>query len=109
MARERGEVVRLTLPCFQFRRLRLLFLQSCLSHNRPATLGGIFLAIDRRDMRGVSIEIRAPDPKLLLVRIDPLPQLFARGESLHTGLALDAHEIDGKPVAVAAAAAPAMV
>ena len=68
---------RLTLPCFQFRRLRLLCLQSCLLHSRPATLGGIFLAIDRRDMRGVSIEIRAPDPKLLLVRIDPLPQLFA--------------------------------
>ncbi len=48
-------------------------------------------------MRGVSIAIGASDPKLLLVRIDPLPQLFADRESLQTGLALDAHEIDGKP------------
>jgi hypothetical protein len=61
----------------QFRHCTFFGLQSCLSHSRPATLGGIFLAIDRRNMRGVSIEIRAPDPKLLLVRIDPLPQLFA--------------------------------
>ena len=83
-------------------------LQSCLSHNRPATLGDIFLAIDGPDMRGVSIAVGASDPKLLLVRIDPLPQLFADGESLQTGLALDADEIDGKPVAVAAAAAPAV-
>ena len=60
-------------------------------------LGDIFLAIDRPDMRGVSIAIGASDPKLLLVRIDPLPQLFADRELLQTGLALDAHEIDGKP------------
>ena len=33
---------------------------------------------------------------------------FADRESLQTGLALDAHEIDVKPVAVAAAAAPAV-
>jgi hypothetical protein len=77
-----------------------------LLHSRPATIGDILFAIDRRDMRGVSIEIRAPDPKLRLVRIDPLPQLFACGDSLQTGLALDAHEIDRKAVAVAAAAAP---
>jgi hypothetical protein len=47
----------------------------------------------------VSIEIWPADPKLRLVRIDPLPQLFACGESLQTGLPLDAHEIDGKSVA----------
>ena len=87
---------RLTLA-FRFPRLSLVGLQSCLSHNRQATLGDIFLAIDRPDMRGVSIAIGASDPKLLLVRIDPLPQLFADRESLQTGLALDAHEIDGKP------------
>ena len=75
----------------------LVCLQSCLSHNRQATLGDIFLSIDRPDMRGGSIAIGASDPKLLLVRIDPLPQLFADRESLQTGLALDAHEIDGKP------------
>jgi hypothetical protein len=44
---------------------------------RPAALTGIFLAVDRPDMRRVAIEIRSPDPKLLLVRIDPLPQLSA--------------------------------
>ena len=38
-------------------------LQSCLSHNRQATLGDIFLAIDRPDMRGVSIAIGASDPR----------------------------------------------
>ena len=43
---------------------------------RSAALGGILLAVDRPDMRRVSIEIRAPDPELLLVRIDPLPQLY---------------------------------
>src|SRR4029453_16487494 len=96
---------RLRLPCFQFRRLRL---QSCLLHSRPATLGGIFLAIDRRDMRGVAIEIRAPDPKLLLVRIDPLPQHFAGGESLQGGRPLDAKEVGATPVALAPAGAPAM-
>ena len=79
-----------------------------LAHRRPAALGRIFLAIDRRDMRRISIKIWPADPKLRLVRIDPLPQLFACGESLQAGLPLDAHEIDGKPVAIAAAAAPAV-
>src|SRR3954451_21051443 len=76
---------------------------------RHAALVGILFSVDRPDMRRVSIEIRAPDPKLVLVRIDPLPQLFTRSVSLQTGLALDAHEIGCKPVAVAAAAAAAMV
>src|SRR5262245_49031646 len=84
------------------------FVLSNLAHGRPAALGRIFLAIDRRDMRRVAIEIWPADPKLLLVPIDPLPQLFACGEALQTGLPLDAHEIDGKPVAIAAAAAPAV-
>jgi hypothetical protein len=56
----------------------------------------------------VSIEIWSADPKLGLVRIDPLPQLFACGESLQTGLPLDAHEIDGEPMTIATAAAPAV-
>src|ERR1043165_848891 len=75
---------------------------------RAAPLGGILLAIDRSDMRRIPIKIRAPDPEVLLVRIDPFPKLFARGETLQTGLALDAHEIGRKSMAVAAAAAPAM-
>ena len=59
-------------------------------------------------MRRVAIEIRPTDPKLRLVRIDPLPQLFADGESLQPGLSLDADDVDGHPVAIAAAAAAAM-
>ena len=54
------------------------------------------------------MKVRAPDPKLLLARIEPLPQLDGRGEALHSGFALDADEIDREPVAVAAAAAAAM-
>ena len=69
-----------------------------LSHDRSAAFGGKFLAIDRREMWRVAIEIGPADPKLRLVRIDPLPQHFARGESLHTGLPVDAHNADGKPV-----------
>src|SRR5712675_1421768 len=41
--------------------------------SRPAALDGIFPAVDRPDMRRVSIEIGATDPELLLMRIDPLP------------------------------------
>src|SRR6266436_2108428 len=76
------------------------------SRGPAAALGRIFLAIDRPHMWRVSIEIRPADPKLGLMPIDPLPQLFACGEPLQTGLPLDAHEIDGKPVAIAAAATP---
>src|SRR3954451_6814759 len=71
-------------------------------HPRSPALGGKLFAIDRSDMRRVSIEVRAPDPKFSLARIDPLPQLYGRGEARQTGFALDAHEIGRKPVAVAA-------
>src|SRR5205085_6203123 len=77
-------------------------------HPRSAALGGKLFTIDRPDMRRVSIEVRAPDPKFSLARIDPLPQLDGRGEARQTGFALDADEIGRKPVAVAAAAAAAV-
>src|SRR3954462_2136778 len=51
-------------------------------HLPSAALSGKLLAIDRPDMRRVSIKVRAPDPKFLLARIDPLPQLYGRGEAL---------------------------
>src|SRR3982074_1302316 len=44
---------------------------------RPAATIGIFLAVDRRYVRRISIEIRAPDPILRAVLIDPFPQGFA--------------------------------
>ena len=86
--------------------LRLHF--RLLRYHAPA-LSRIFRAIERRHVRWVSIEIRTRDPKLLLMRIDPLPQLLGRGVSLRTVLAFDAHEIGRKAVAVSAAPAPAMI
>ena len=89
--------------------MRILCLQPGLLYIRPAALTGIFLAVDWTYMRRVAIEIRSPDPKLVLVGIDPFPQLLALEVSLHTGVTPYAHEIGRKPVAIAAAAAPAMV
>src|SRR5512132_1988703 len=57
----------------------------------------------------ILVEIRTTDPELLFVRIDPLPQDFTRRTSLRTCLALHAHKIGCKPMAIATAAAPAMV
>ena len=87
----------------------LLRLHSRLLRYHAPALSRIFRAIERGHVRRVSIEIRTRDPKLLLMCIDPLPQLLGRGVSLRTVLALDAHEIGRKPVAVPAAPAPAMV
>ena len=76
---------------------------------RRASFFGVFFAVNRRNMRRILVEIRSPDPKFFFVRVDPLPQDFTPRASLRTRLALDAHEIGRKPMAVAAAAAPAMV
>jgi len=40
-------------------------------------LVGIFLTVDRRNVRWISVEIGSPNTKLLAVRVDPLPQGFA--------------------------------
>ena len=72
-------------------------------------LSGIFFAINRRNMRRILVEIRSTDPKFFFVRVDPLPQDFAPRASLRARLALHAHKIGRKPVAVATAATPAMV
>src|SRR5436190_17838236 len=76
---------------------------------RSTALSGILGAVDRPDMRRVSIKVRAPGPKFLVARIDPLPQLYGRGESVQTRFPFYAHEIGRKPVTVAAAAAAAMI
>ena len=76
---------------------------------RIDVVSDIFFAIDRTDMRRISIEIRSPDSKLFFVRIDPFPQLSTGSQSLCTGLALYAHEIGRSPVAIAAAEASAMI
>src|SRR5829696_6514523 len=72
----------------QFRRFRdrvasrhavvLLRLHFPLLRYQAPALSRIFRAIERRHVRRVSIEIRARDLKLFLMRIDPLPQLLGR-------------------------------
>src|SRR5215470_16534561 len=60
-------------------------------------------------MRWILVEIWSRDSKFRFVRIDPLPQAFARRASLCPCLALHANEIGCKPMAIAAAAAAAVV
>src|SRR4051794_6749792 len=87
----------------------LLHVRSRVLSFRPAVVGGIFLAVYRCHMRRISIEIRSPDSKLLPVCIDPFPEDFSGNPSLRRCRAFDAHGIGRKPVAIAAAEAPAMV
>src|SRR6476646_2675702 len=87
----------------------LLRLHSRLLRYHAPALSRIFRAVERGHVRRVSIEIRTRDPKLLLMRVNPLPQLLGGGVALRTVRAFDAHEIGRKPVAVPAAPAPAMV
>jgi hypothetical protein len=84
---------------FQFRKFRIW----------PAALIGIFLAVDRPDMRRIFIGIWSPDSKILSMCIDPFPKALSGNPSLRPCRAFDAHDIGGKPVAIAAAEAPAMV
>src|SRR5260221_1654586 len=77
--------------------------------NFGPAVSGIFFAVGRRHMRRISIQIRSPDSKLVAVCIDPFPQAFGESPPLRSCRAFDAHDIGGKPVAIAAAEAPAMV
>jgi hypothetical protein len=72
-------------------------------------MSGIFFAVDRCQMRRISIEIRSPDSKFLAACIDPFPEAFGGNPSLRPCRAFDADDIGRKPVAIAAAEAPAMV
>src|SRR5580700_4050108 len=74
-----------------------------------AAVIGEFLAVDRRDVRRVSVEIGPPDAEFLAVRIDPFPQALACAPPLRARLAVHADEIGCKPVAEAATQAAAMV
>src|ERR1700682_3084543 len=60
---------------------------------RPAVVSGIFLAVDRCQMRRISIEIRSPDSKLLPVRINPFPEAFSGSPSPRLGCAFDTYAI----------------
>ena len=72
-------------------------------------MSGIFLAVDRCHMRRISVKIRSPDTKLLAVDIDPFPETFARGPSLIACPAVDADNVGGKAMTVAAAETPAVI
>src|SRR5262249_62321277 len=95
------------------------FSHFCVSARRSAPLSrkfrihpaliGVFFAVHRRNVRWIFIQVWSPNPKFLAVRVDPLPQDFACDPSLLPRLALDAHDIGSKPVAIAAPPAPAMV
>src|SRR5260370_27538075 len=69
----------------------------------------IFPAIDRSDVRRVSIEIGSSDTKLFFVRIDPFPQLLTGNPSLCPCLALYAHDLGRQPVALATAEASTII
>jgi len=58
---------------------------------------GIFLAVDRCDMRRVPAEIWRPIPNSFPMRINPLPELFGGSPSLVASSALDTHDIGRKP------------
>jgi hypothetical protein len=76
---------------------------------RLDAVSGILFAINRSDMRWVSIEIWSSDSELFFVRIDPFPQLLTGSQSLCTCLALDAHDIGRSPMTIAAAEASTMI
>jgi len=59
----------------------------------PEAVSGILFAINRSDMRRVSIEIWSSDSKLSFMGIDPFPQLSTGSQSLCPCLALYAHDI----------------
>ena len=69
----------------------------------------IFLAVDRRHVRGISIEIGPSDSKLLPVCIDPFPEGFSGSETLRPCRTIDAHNIRRKPVAIASTEATSMI
>src|SRR5450631_154926 len=78
---------------------------SCLA----TVVSGVFLAVDGRDVRRISVEIGPSDSELLPVGIDPFPKRFGGNPSLRACSASDTHDVGRKPVAIAAAEAPAMV
>src|SRR5690242_17977534 len=88
---------------------RIPLLPSYIAHVAPAPLRGIFLAVDRPNVRRISIAIGAADTKLLLMRIKPLPKRLACFKALQTSVAVDAHEVRCNSAAIAAATAPTMI
>src|SRR5258708_1495168 len=74
-----------------------------------AVVRGIFLAVDRCDMRRVPAEIWAPDSELLPLRINPLPQLFGASPSLVARSPLAPPAISPNPLPIATPGAPPLL
>src|SRR5262249_27922124 len=74
-----------------------------------AAFDDIFLAIGRRNVRWISIEIGSPNAILRLVLVDPLPQQLRCDPSSSPRRALGAPDIGCKPVSIAATPAAAMI
>ena len=91
------------------RPVALLDIRLSVLNFHPAAVRGIFLAVGRRHMRRIVIEIRPSNSELLAVGIDPFPEIFSGGQSLRPCRAFDAHDIGRKPMAIAAMEAPAVV
>ena len=89
--------------------LVLLGLRLSMLRIRLDAVSGILFAVDRGDMRRISIEIWSADSKVVFVRIDPVPQLPTGSQPLRTCLALYADDIGREPVTIAAAEASTMV
>ena len=70
---------------------------------------GIFLAVDRCHVRGISVEIGAGDTKLLAVIIDPFPEDVAWKTNRCARVAPLTLTIRCKPVTIASAEAASMV
>src|SRR5262249_54661613 len=76
---------------------------------RCTVVSGIFSAVDRRDVRRISIRVRPADTEFFAVLVYPFPQFFAGNPPLAGVLAFHAYEIARQPVAVAAVRASPMV
>jgi len=74
-----------------------------------AAAGYIFRAFGRPDMRWIEGEIRSADAELSSVGIDPFPERFGRIPSQVTIGAVDADDVGGESVAIAAAETAAVI
>src|SRR3954447_6006384 len=74
-----------------------------------AALDDVFLAVDRPNVRWISIKIGSPDAIFHLVLVNPFPQQIRCDPSFSTRRALGAHDIGCKSISIAAAQAAAMI
>src|ERR1700752_141073 len=96
-ALRRGFFFRGLLVALLYVRARILLLHVRARGLRAAAARGVFLAVDRPDMRGIAVEIGTPDAKILALGIDPFPEGFGRNPALRLGRPLGADDVGRKP------------